>query len=67
MKSSKAIILAAMNAIFSNCLDKPEKSRTSTGFEAVTSQYRCDALSISKSAMKPLTFGAGHLLVEMLP
>ena len=65
MKSSKAMILTAMNAIISNCLDKPEKSRTSTGFEAVTSQYRCDALT--KSAMKPLTLGADHLRVQMFP
>ena len=29
----------------SNCVEKPEKVRTSTGFEAVTSRYRCDALT----------------------
>ena len=43
----------------SNCVEKPEKVRTSTGFEPVTSRYRCDALT--NSAMKPLTLGAGHL------
>ena len=35
------------------------KFRTSTGFEPVTSLYRCDALT--NWAMKPLTLGAGHL------
>ena len=29
----------------SNCVQKPEKLRTSTGFEPVTSRYRCDALT----------------------
>ena len=31
---------------FYNCVKKPEKkkSRTSTGLEPMTSQYRCDAL-----------------------
>ena len=28
----------------SNCVQKPEKERTSTGFELVTSRYRCDTL-----------------------
>ena len=39
--SSEAMILAVMNAIFSNCADKPEKFRTSTRFELLTSRYRC--------------------------
>ena len=43
----------------SNCVQKPEKVRTSMGFEAVTLRYRCDALT--NRAMKPLTLGAGHL------
>ena len=30
---------------FSNCLEKPEKFRPSTGFEPVTSRYRCDVLT----------------------
>ena len=47
----------------SNCVWKPEK--TSTGFEPVTSRYRCDALT--NWAMKPLTLGAGHLWVLMSP
>ena len=47
----------------SNCVKKPEKVRTSTGFEPVTSRYRCDALT--NWAMKPLTLGAGHLWVLM--
>ena len=44
---------------------KPQKFRTSTGFEPVTSRYRCDALT--NWAMKPLTLGAGHLWVLMSP
>ena len=50
----------------SNCEQKPEKVRTSTGFGPVISRYRCDALT--NWAMKPLTFlGAGHLWVLMSP
>ena len=49
----------------SNCVEKPEKVRTSTGFEPVTSRYRCDALT--NWVMKPLTLGAGHLWVLMSP
>ena len=30
---------------FCNCVEKPEKLRTSTGFEPVTSRYQCDALT----------------------
>ena len=30
---------------FCNCVEKSEKFRTSTGFEPVTSRFRCDALS----------------------
>ena len=36
-----------------NCAQKPEQSGTSTGFEPVTSRYRCDALT--NCALKPLT------------
>ena len=44
--SSKAMILAVMNAIsFCNCVKKPQKFRTSTGFELVTSRNRYDALT----------------------
>ena len=49
---------------FYNCVEKPEKFRTSTGFEPVTSRFRCDALT--NWAMKPLTLGAGHLWVLMV-
>ena len=28
-----------------NCAEKPEKVRTLTGFEPVTSRYRCDAVT----------------------
>ena len=50
---------------FHNCVEKPEKFRTSTGFEPVTSRFRCDALT--NWAMKPLTLGAGHLWVLIVP
>ena len=30
---------------FCNCVKKPQQFRTSTGFEPVTSRYRCDALT----------------------
>ena len=50
---------------FCNCVKKPENFRTSTGFEPVTSRYRCDALT--NWAMKPLTLGAGHLWVLISP
>ena len=50
---------------FYNCVEKPEKFRTSTGFEPVTSRFRYDALT--NWAMKPLTLGAGHLWVLMVP
>ena len=43
----------------------PEKFRTSTGFEPVTLQYWCDALT--NWAMKPLILGSGHLWVLMSP
>ena len=51
--------------LFCNCVEKPEKFRTSTGFEPVTSRFRCDALT--NWAMKPQTLGAGHLWVLMFP
>ena len=41
------------------------RSRTSTGFEPMTSRFRCNALT--NWAMKPLTLGAGHLWVLMVP
>ena len=41
---------------FYNCVEKPEKFRTSTGFEPVTSRFRCDALT--NWAMKPLDVGS---------
>ena len=56
------MILAVMNAIFCNCVKKPENFRTSTGFEPVTSRYRCDALT--NRAMKPLPLGPGHLWMK---
>ena len=49
----------------SNCVQKPEKVRTSTGFEAVTSWYRCNTLT--NWAMKPLALGASHLWVLISP
>ena len=50
---------------WSSQLWKPEKVRTSTGFEPVTWRYQCDALT--NWAMKPLTLRAGHLWVLMSP
>ena len=50
---------------FCNCVKKLENFRTSTGFEPVTSRYRCDALT--NWVMKPLNLGAGHLWVLMFP
>ena len=44
---------------------KPENFRISTRFEPVTSRFRCDALT--NWAMKPLTLGAGHLWVLIVP
>ena len=57
--------LRSYESNFCNCVEKPEKFRTSTGFEPVTSRFRCDALT--NWAMKPLTLGAGHLWVLMVP
>ena len=50
---------------FCNWIDKPEKFRTSTGFEPLTSRFRCDALT--NWAMKPLTLGTGYFWVLMVP
>ena len=50
---------------FCNCVQKSEKFLTSTGFEPVTSRFRCD--SLTNGAMKPLTLGAGHLWVPRVP
>ena len=50
--------LRSYGRIFCNCVEKPEKFRASTGFEPVTSRFRCDALT--NWGMKPLTLGAGH-------
>ena len=49
----------------SNCVEKPEKVSISTGFESVTSPYRYDAQT--DWAMKPLTLGAGHLWLLIIP
>ena len=51
--------------LWTQLLEEPEKFRTLTGFEPVTSRFRCDALT--NWAMKPLTLGAGHLWVLILP
>ena len=58
------MIFAVTNAIFYNCAEKPEKFRTSTGFEPVTTRFRCDDLT--NWAMKSLTLGTGHLWVLMV-
>ena len=59
------MILAVMNAIFCNCVEKSEKFRTSRGFEPLTSGYWCDAPT--DWATKQLTLAAGHLWVLMFP
>ena len=37
--------LRSYESNFCNCVEKPENFRTSAGFEPVTSQFRCDALT----------------------
>ena len=49
---------------FSNCVEKPEKFRTSTRFEPMILWCWCDALT--NRAVKPLMFGAGYLWVPMM-
>ena len=44
---------------FSNCIEKPEKFRTSTGFEPMPSRCRCGA--VTHWPMKPLMLGVGQL------
>jgi len=39
------MILAVVEGIFCNCVEKPDKVGTSTEFEPVTSGFRCDALN----------------------
>ena len=51
---------------FSNCTEKHEKFRTSTGFEPVTSRYRCDALTNwAMKPLKPLTLGASAKIASI--
>ena len=50
---------------FGNCLEKPDKFRTSTGFEPMTLRCQCDALN--NWAMKPVALGVGHLWVLLFP
>ena len=45
-------------SVFQNCVAFWFVKFRTTGFEPVTSRYRCDALT--NWAMKPLTLGAGH-------
>ena len=47
---------------FSNCIEKPEKFRTSTGFEPMTSRCQCDA--VTHWPMKPLMLGVGQLSIS---
>ena len=49
---------------FLNCVKKLENFRTSTGFEPVTSRYRCDALT--NWAMKPLTLGTAFITARII-
>ena len=48
-----------------DCVKKPEKFRASTGFEPVTSRYRCDALT--NWAMKPLNVGSWSFVGSNVP
>ena len=48
---------------FSNCEEKPENFRTSTGFEPVTLRCQCDV--ITSWALKPLILVAGRLWVQI--
>ena len=61
----KWAVILAVECNFCNCVWMPEKFRTSTRFEPVTSRYRCEALT--NWFMKPLTLGAGHLWVLTSP
>ena len=44
VNSENEEMIVEVKANLCNWVKKPEKFRTSTGFEPVTSQYRCDAL-----------------------
>ena len=44
---------------YCNYVEKPEKFRTSTGFEPVTSRYRCDALTMSPCGGCKVCFDSG--------
>ena len=58
MKSSEAMIPAVMNAIFSNCAEKPEKFRTSKrGLNPL--QYQCDAKPTELWSHWPVLRGHG--------
>ena len=48
-----------------DCVKKPEKFRTSTGFEPVASRYRCEALT--NWAMKPLNVGSWSFVGSNVP
>ena len=50
---------------FGNCVEKPGKFRTSTGFKSMTLWYRCDCLT--NWARKAPTLEDGHLWVVMYP
>ena len=56
------MILAIMDAIFSNCVEKPEKFRTSTKFEPVTSRYRFIALLDFMSTVQYMTHFIYHFV-----
>ena len=47
---------------FSNCIEKPEKFRTLTGFEPMPSRCRCGA--VTHWSMKPLMLGVGQLSIS---
>ena len=59
------MIFAVMKAIFTIAERSLKNSGLQRGFEPVTSRFQCDALT--NWAMKPLTLGAGHLWIPMVP
>ena len=52
---------------FSNCTEKPEKFRTSTGFEPVTLRYRCNALLINQLSYEAIDIGRWSFLDQSIP
>ena len=54
-KLKRSYDLRSYESNFCNCIEKPEKFRTSTGFKPVTSRFRCDALHRNRLFIMPIT------------